>query len=192
LFRRRHRCDDGRVPHLLPRIDPEPPPGYVDFVARHLEPLRRDAERVTGDERGADWLYPEVLMDVATRWPWFELTRRWLRRPRTPDTFLHHAFERRLQQWHTERTGSVDVEVRPIDVWSGDVAYRRPPDPPEWSSAAVRLAPFLAGRRTVTFSPVAEAAIAWWHAYDTYRRRLLIGGVTVAVLVFAFLLQFTA
>ena len=177
--------------HLLPRIDPEPPPGYVDFVARHLEPLRRDAERVTGDERGADWLYPEVLADVAARWPWFELARIWLRRAPAADASLRRSFERRSQQWHTEQAWPVDVEVRPIAVWSDDGAYRRPPDPPEWSSAALRLAPFVAGAR-LTFSPVAEAAIAWWHAYDTYRRRLFIGGVTAAVLVFTFLVQFTA
>ena len=178
--------------HLLPRIAPEPPAGYVAFVARHLEPLRRDAERVTGDERGADWLYPEVLTDVATRWPWFELLRTRLRRPRAAEVFLWHAFERRSQQWHAERADQADTEiqVRPVAVWSDGAAPLWPavPRPPSSrSNAALRLAPFVAGGSRAMVGPVAEAAIAWWHAYAAHRRRAVVAGVTAAVLAFAML-----
>lgn len=174
--------------HLLPHLEPEPPAGYVAFVARHLEPLRRDAERVTGDERGADWLYPEVLTDVAARWPWFELLRVRLRRPRAADVFLRHAFERRSQQWYSEQASTVEIEVRPVAVWSDDSPAQRPAaPPPTWSNAALRLAPFVADGPRLTFSPVAEAAVAWWHAYAAYRRRLVAAGLTVAVVLFVFL-----
>src|SRR3954464_6124747 len=57
------------------RMTSEPPAGYVAFVARHLEPLRRDAVRVVGGEEDADHLYVDVLTDVATRWTWRELRR---------------------------------------------------------------------------------------------------------------------
>jgi hypothetical protein len=200
------------VPRLLPHIEPEPPPGYVAFVASHLEPLRRDAERVTGDERGADRLYPEVLTDVAARWPWFELLRRRLRRPRAAESFLHRAFERRSQQWYARRAWPVEVEVRPVVVWSSEAGPRRAPGPPSGSpsdppsdpprtgrldlrrdppsarsSAALRLAPVVAGAPRAPFSPAAEAAVAWWHAYAAYRRRVTVAALTAAVVVLTIL-----
>lgn len=176
------------------RIVPEPPPDYVAFVARHLEALRRDAERVTRDKRGADRLYPEVLTAVAARWPWFELLRTRLHRPWAADVFLHHAFERRAQQWFTEQTWSTEIEVRPVVVWSGEARSAGWPYPPQSerrsvppsarSNAALRLAPFVAAGPRIGFSPVAEAAVAWWHAYAAHRRRLNTARLAVGVLVF--------
>ena len=72
------------MPRVLPRMPDEAPAGYIAFVARHLEPLRRDAARVVGDEEDADRLYPDVLADVAARWGWLELLRTRLGGPAPP------------------------------------------------------------------------------------------------------------
>jgi hypothetical protein len=183
----------------------EPPPGYVSFVARHLEPLRRDAAGVVGDERDADLLYPEVLTDVAGRWAWLELLRTRLGRPAAADVYLGQAFARRSLQWHADQPSTLEIKVsavvdtwpnesRPVVVWS-DPAWeaersgaawlevpRAVPSGPTRTSVAVRLAPFVRPAARVAASPVAEAAIAWWHAYEAYRRRRIIT-VFVTVLV---------
>ncbi|MGC9669877.1 hypothetical protein ACNTMW_25460 [Planosporangium sp. 12N6] len=178
---------------VLPRMADEAPPEYVAFVARHLDPLRRDAVGVVGDEHAADLLYPEVLTDVAARWAWLELLRTRLHRPAAADEYLRLAFARRSSDWRgDEGRGRLGDEGRPVEV-----RFLSPDDPPwpeepaepdtvSWpdeaeetdgpqqrSSAATRLAPYLrpAPRREV--GPLAEAAVAWWHAYEAHRRRVL-------------------
>ena len=66
-----------------------------------------------------------------------------------------------------------------------------PDEPPQrrvYVSTAVRLAPMLVPRRRSSVfvaGPVCEAAIAWWHAYETIRRRRLayIGFVAIVLLM---------
>jgi hypothetical protein len=58
------------------------------------------------------------------------------------------------------------------------------------SNAAVRLAPFLRPATPPRVGPLAEAAIAWWHAYEAYRRRLVIAAVVVLFLLIAAALRF--
>jgi hypothetical protein len=200
---------------LVPRMAMEPPPGYVSFVARHLEPLRKDAADVVGDERDADLLYPDVLTDVAGRWAWLELLRTRLGRPTAADVYLGQAFARRSQQWHAEQLSTVDLTVwrneddwaqesRPVVVWS-DAAWEAERsgaawlDPPPVAVApkqvrtnlAVKLAPFVRPAR-VAAGPVAEAAIAWWHAYEAYRRRRVIAVFVVIFLIIAVLSHLAA
>ncbi|HYN96118.1 MAG TPA: hypothetical protein VES42_19915 [Pilimelia sp.] len=43
--------------------------------------------------------------------------------------------------------------------------------PPRYSSVAERLAPHLRPEPREDFTPLAEASIAWWHAYVARRRR---------------------
>ena len=95
----------------------EPPPGYVDFVARNLAPLRRDAARVVGDESDADVLYQDVLTDVAARWSWLQLSTA-LGRSGVADTYLNRAFARRSERWHA---GQTDVRSAP-DIRSVSIA----------------------------------------------------------------------
>jgi hypothetical protein len=152
---------------------PEPPAGYVDFVARHLDPLRRDAARVVGDDGDPSRLYPDVLTDVAGRWGWLRLRG-------GADAYLCSAFARRSAQY----LRPADDEPAPVafEVWAGDGP---PASRPRRSSAATRLAPHLPVTRTVEVAPVAEAAIAWWHAYAVQRRRrltALLVGVALFVL----------
>jgi hypothetical protein len=183
------RVDDDGSMVGLPRLVLEPPPGYVAFVARNLEPVREEATRMVGDERVADRLYPDVLTDVAVRWGWLELRRRWLRRPDAAEGYLRRALARRWQHWQSEETwataepgGTVDIQVL------------RPDEPlPRWSrasaSAAVRLAPQLAPTARPTFGPSADAAIAWWHAYETRRRRRWLVVLVAALVLVALLVR---
>jgi hypothetical protein len=193
------------VVQVLPRMAGEAPPGYVAFVERHLEPLRRDAARVVGDESDADRLYPDVLADVAARWRWLELMRTRLGRTGAAETYLHRAFQRRSERWRADQESEslvlVDVKVLRPDagVWSTVPLAQSPvaqspvaQSPVVWSpvvwspaaptprsSAATRLAPFVRPPARTEVGPLAEAAVAWWHAYEARRRRLLI--VTLAV-----------
>ena len=173
-------CGDyGNVNRLPLRVALEPPPGYVQFVARNLAPLRRDAARVVGAEDDADVLYQDVLTDVAARWGWLQL-RGALSRSSVADTYLNRAFARRSERWHADQA---DAQVEPdIDVWRAD--FRRPPRPPQ-ASAAVRLAPYLRPVSRVRVGPVGEAAVAWWHAYEARRRRRILAWCLVGLLLVA-------
>jgi hypothetical protein len=156
----------------------EPPPGYVEFVARHLTPLRRDAAEVAGDD-DADGLYQDVLTDVAARWGWLQL-RGALSRSSAADAYLSRAFARRSERWQAEQLETRSASD--IHVWQAD--FRRPPRPVQ-SSAAVRLAPYLRPGARARVGPVGEAAVAWWHAYEAHRRRRILAGCLLALLVVA-------
>lgn len=198
------------MPRLLPRLVEEPPAGYVAFVDRHLETLRHDAARVVGTRRCADELYPEVLTDVAARWEWLELLRRRLGRAGAADSYLRQAFDRQSQRWLAEQaedgtgleiaviaerpveddTGTVDDararwgdEARADGPWADEARTRGAVR----SSAAVRLAPHVRAERGGRVGPVAEAAIAWLHAYAARRRRRLVAGFVAALLLVAWL-----
>jgi hypothetical protein len=169
---------------VLPRGSVEPPPRYVAFVARHLGPLRMDSTRLVGDPDEAEHFYPLVLADVAVRWRWLELLRTWGNRPDAADAYLDRAFTSRSQRWQSEQwelTSWTDVEVYGTDVQR-----------PVWTSSAVRLAPQVRPvREAVAWSPISEAAVAWWHAYETRRRNRRIAIVVVIVLLLAALSRFT-
>jgi hypothetical protein len=174
--------------NALPRLEQEPPPGYVAFVARNLDTVRAEATRMVGDEHAADRLYPDALTDVAMRWSWLELQRRRMRRRGVAEQYLSRALVRRWQaeQARAERARAEEPEGADIDI-----RVLRPNEPPpRWfgasASAAVRLAPQMASTARPSFGPVADAAIAWWHAYETRRRRrwiALAAGTIVLVLM---------
>lgn len=128
---------------------------------------------MVGDEQGADRLYPDALTDVAMRWTWLELQRRRMRRRGVAEEYLSRALARRWQaeQARAERARAEEPEGAYIDI-----RVLPPNEPPSrWygasASAAVRLAPQMTPTTRPSFGPVADAAIAWWHAYETRRRR---------------------
>lgn len=195
---------------LLPAMSPEPPDGYVAFVARHLESLRQDAARVVGDAGDADLLYPEVLTDVAGRWHWLHLLGSRSGRDEAPERYLREAFARRSARWQPDQMFEVEVDVwesdRPGTVTSPNWAtvsfgphgmaglveeyvHPRHVEPkPTWSSVALLLAPQLTPGSEPTVGPLAEATIAWFHAYEAHRRRRL---YTVCALLLVLMMLMT-
>jgi len=190
------------VHRLLPRMTPQPPPEYVDFVARHLHQLRRDAVRLAGDEYGAHELYPQALTDVAVRWDWFALLRRW-NQPEAADSYLHETLVRRSTRRQAEQESLVEFEVwcsddprslypppglRRFD-YTPDVPEPEPePTGPVRSSAALRLQTLFG--LGVEVGPIAEAAVAWWYAYLVYRRARFVAIGTAIALAMATMLQY--
>jgi hypothetical protein len=176
---------------LVPALALEPPHTYVAFVATHLEPLRAQAASVVGGEADADQLYPEVLTDVAVRWRWL-LWRSWLGRPEAPDSYLRRAFLRRSRRWHEDQAEPDEYGGSPVDieVWTADrwTTYR--PPRPVRSSGATRLAAFVRPAPTDT-GAIAEAAIAWWHAYEARRRRRFIAYGVLVCLFMALMVRLT-
>jgi hypothetical protein len=170
---------------LLPVLALEPPPGYVAFVATHLEPLREQAVSVVGGE-DAERLYPEVLTDVAARWRWLN---RWRPRPGRPgavEQAVGRALARRTRRLRAELSEPDPWSPFDVEVWTAGELWKTRAPRPVRSSGATRLADFVGPAQTDT-AVVAEAAIAWWHAYEVHRRRRLIGVlVTVFLLVAVF------
>jgi hypothetical protein len=183
---------DGRQPVVptLRRMALEPPEGYVAFVARHLDELRDEAAYALGDEADGDRLYPEVLADVARRWGWLELRRRLPGQAAAADEFLRRALSRRIRRTESERIWSGGEGP----AWSGEIQVWRPDAArPAWSSAAVRLARYTrAAVARVEVGPIAEAAIAWWHAYEARRRSRLVAALVLALVVVAVLMRVAA
>jgi hypothetical protein len=175
---------------VVPRMAGEAPAGYVAFVRRHLDPLRRDAARVVGDDGDPDQLYPDVLEDIAVRWRWLELARTRLGRAGVEDRYLRTAFARRAQRWQArwepeQPAGALTVtDIRVLGPAEPPPGITRADAAPHRSSGALRQAAYLRAQPRTEVGPLAEAAIAWWHAYETHRRRLLVSAlVAVAVIV---------
>jgi hypothetical protein len=57
------------------------------------------------------------------------------------------------------------------------------------SSGAARLAPYLRPTQRAEFGALAEASVAWWHAYEVHRRHRYIALAVVLVLLLGLLLQ---
>jgi hypothetical protein len=162
-------------------------------VARraHIRHSRKGG-RWVADDADADRLYPQVLVDVAARWSWLELSGAYLRRPGAADRYLRAAFARRSQGWQSwwEAENTAGPPACDIQVLRPD----RPPPPlsggvPARSSAAVRQAEYLHPTSRTEVGPLAEASIAWWHAYEAHRRRLLIAALVAALILLLTLLR---
>jgi hypothetical protein len=171
--------------HLMPSLLLDPPPRYVAFVATHLEPLRRESYEALGDDTDAQRLYPEVLTDVARRWSWLELARAVLRRPGAAEECLRRSFSRRTQQARARWVPVEDEGAPQIEF----VVWRSNQPRPAFSSGATRLAPFLRPAPRTEFGVIAEAAVAWWHAYETHRRNRYIALAVVVLVLVGLLFQ---
>jgi len=179
---------------LWPRMTYEAPRGYVQFVERHIDELRRDAATVVGEDGEADSLYPEVLTDVAARWKWFERSRRWLGRSGDAEAYLRRAFQRRSLRWRSAQWRADQDAAAQVDVWNPEIQVWRDgelppllrasvPPPEDLSSTALRLAPHVAPERRAAPLPVADALVAWWHAYEAWRRRQVIIALAMVVIL---------
>ena len=193
---------------LLPKMAPEAPDGYVSFVDRHLVALRSESARLAGDAWHAEEIYPAVLTDVAARWQWLELLATRFGRPAAADDYLRQVLTDRAKRWRAEQIYEVDMVVLRADPVPGDKPAAEvapaPPAPfaggttatassglaryrrtgPGRSSLGLKQARFLSPLRQPP-APIAEAAIAWWHAYVAQRRRKRVAIVIALILLVA-------
>lgn len=166
--------------YLFPPMDDEPPADFIAFVAARLELLRREAMRLCGGDRSASSLAMDVLTDVAGHWR----RLRWESRVRDRDVrgdYLVHRLAKRTQQWREEQTYPVEVSFLPPPK-----AYARPAP----ATVAQRLAPLVPTTVRDEAGVVAEAEIAWVHAYRRHiwhRYARLCGG---GLLLVGSLIQF--
>jgi hypothetical protein len=162
--------------YVVPPMDEEPPAGFITFVAVHLATLREEAGRLTGGSRHADEIYPQVLSDVALHWRRLSLRRRLTGRDEAAD-YLRRRLEARTEQWREEQIYPVEVEMlRPPPVHAAV---------PLSATIAFRKAAVLPSTERVRVRPLAEAAIAWQHAWRQARWRRI--GRIVGILAFCFM-----
>jgi hypothetical protein len=147
--------------YLVPPMDDEPPDDFVDFVYVHLGDLQREAARLTGGPQHADEVYPEVLADVAGHWRRLRLRRRLTHRD-VPGEFLSRRLAKRAEQWRDEQIYEVEVHFLRAAVYQHHS-----------ESIALRKAALLPGTVRRQVRPMAEASIAWTHAWRrAYWRRI--------------------
>lgn len=182
------------MPHLIPQMPPEPPEDFVAFVGRHLSSLCAEAGRLVGDDGHADEVYPDALTDVAARWGWFDLVRP-LTGPEVRTAYLRRSLAVRARRWRDEQPYPVEVrwaDPYPDDRWTARPAPPPPAPPrPAWTSVALLRAPLLGPTARGEARPVAEAAIAWSHAYRRRRRQRLVALLVLVVFAYGALASIT-
>lgn len=154
----------------------EAPADYVAFVDRRLPELCvRVAREVPAPGRAE--LLAEVLSALAGRWLLLRAATVLLRRPVLTERFLDRAVPRAGRRWRERQIYPVDLVV-----W----------ETPETVAAAIRVPRVsVALRRAAVLdstvrresAALAEASIAWWHAYESRRRTGRIIRLTLVVLL---------
>ena len=163
--------------YLVPPMDEEPPVDFVNFVAVHLTDLQREAARLTGGPQHADEVYPDVLVDVAGHWRRLRLRRR-LSRADAPGEYLSQRLATRAKQWRDDQVYDVEVHLLKPQVRAAQTA-----------SIALRKAALLPDTVRAQARPIAEASIAWSHAWRRAHWRRLVRAAAAFVLIFAGLVQ---
>ncbi|BCJ55665.1 hypothetical protein Asp14428_71400 [Actinoplanes sp. NBRC 14428] len=174
------------VAYLFPPMDDEPPPDYLRFVATRLAWLHREALRLCGGQGTdpADMLAMDALTDLAGHWRRLAWESRLRHRDVRAD-YLARRLTKRTEQWREERPYPVEVTVRPAPRLFA-ARYARPAP----ATIAQRLALLLPSTVRDEAGVVAEAEIAWVHAYRRHVRHRYARVCTAGVLLVGFLIQF--
>ncbi|GIE33207.1 hypothetical protein Ait01nite_062520 [Actinoplanes italicus] len=162
--------------HLIPPMDDEPPGDYVAFVTMHASWLRSEAARLVGDATISEEIYLAVLTDLAGRWRRLRLFRR-------ADGYMRQRLAVRTGQWREDQIYEVEVRVM------------RPPEPPvplfgRGGSLALRKAAVIEGTARADLEALADAEIAWVHAYLRCQLHRTLRYVIFCVLVVGALVQY--
>jgi len=194
--------------NLIPPMDDEPPPEFIAFVAARLGALRSEAARLTGGDHAAPEVVMQVLIDLAGHWRRLCWRGRLTHRDAAAE-YLDRRLTARTRQWREDQIYPVEVNVLRDTNWAvppeqiletagaahtsaypaAAAQFRRPPKPPE-ETLAQQLAFFLPSTVRHDSEVVAEAEIAWVHAYRRYvwRRYFRVGGGVL--LLIGYLVQF--
>jgi hypothetical protein len=168
--------------YLIPPMADEPPRDYLAFVAGRLTALRSESSRLVGGDRDADGISMEVLTDLAGHWRRVCWRSRLGHRDAAAE-YLDKRLAARAKQWREDQIYPVEVSV--AGDWSPVVTRRAPVQ-----TVAEKMAPLLPSTVRQEAGVLAEAEIAWVHAYRRYVWRhyaRVIGGM---VLLLLYLVQF--
>jgi hypothetical protein len=174
--------------YLIPPMDDEPPAEFIAFVAGRLASLRSETARLVGGERFAPEVYTEVLTDLAGHWRRLSWRSRLGHRDARAE-YLDRRLAARTRQWREDQIYPVEVTVARQEP-SGAAAPPPRHPVPQAETVARRLAPLLPTTHRADAQVVAEAGIAWVHAYRRYvwrRYARVCGGI---VLLIGYLVQF--
>jgi hypothetical protein len=171
--------------YIVPPMDEEPPRDFVDFVAVHLADVQGEAARLVGGPEHADEIYPAAFSDVATRWRRLRFQRRvrqWLGRGAgdVAAQTLYRRLALRGKQWRDEQIYDVDVQV----LRMAPATYARGS-----ASVALRRAAVLPDTARRQARPLAEASIAWDHAWRQAQWRRVGRAVAAVVVILLALAQ---
>ncbi|MFF0377802.1 hypothetical protein [Actinoplanes missouriensis] len=140
--------------YLIPPMDDEPPPEYVAFVTLRGAELRADAARlVGGDAAAAERIYLQALTETAGRW---RRLRWWGRLTGTDATagYVRKFLDKSTEQWREDQI----YEVRVIPIHQQKL--REQP-----ATLALRKAAVLDSTARTSLDALADAEIAWVHAW---------------------------
>jgi hypothetical protein len=165
--------------YLIPPMDDEPPPEYVAFVTLHADDLRAEASRLVGGDAGAaERIYLRALTETAGHWRrlrwWSRLTHRNTMRP-----YIQKFMDKSTEQWREDQI----YEIRVIPL-------RDEPQQPRTWSMAMRKAAFIGSTARTSLDALADAEIAWQHAWRRSQRRHVVRAVGGAVLLVGGMIQF--
>ena len=141
--------------YLVPPMDDEPPPDYVAFVRAHLGALRLETNRLVGGDTEGGHLYMEVLADLAGHW---RRLRWWSRLAHkdAPSEYMTRRLATRTKQWRDEQIYEVDIRVLRQPAWIPATTS---------GTLALRKASLLPTTTRAGAAAMADAGIAWVHAY---------------------------
>ncbi|GIE67902.1 hypothetical protein [Actinoplanes palleronii] len=160
--------------YLIPPMEDDPPPEFVDVIAAHERELRYEAVRLVGGDPVGQEIYQDLLVDLAAHWRrlcwWGRLTH-----SDAPGLYLRRRLLKRTAAWRDDQIYEVEVRVlrtpegSPVPV-SGPAA-----------SIALRKAAVIEGTARAGLRTLADAGVAWMHAWRQSQNRrvarLIIGSV---------------
>jgi hypothetical protein len=167
---------------LIPPMDDEPPADFIAFVAARLTALRAETTRLVGGDRGAPEVCTQVLTDLAGHWRRLCWRSRLSHRDARTD-YLNRRLAARTRQWREDQIYPVEVTVLAPSARHVPALPATPPAGPA-DTVARRLAPLLPPTARAEAQVLAEAGIAWVHAYRRYlwRRHFLLAGTLILVI----------
>jgi hypothetical protein len=167
------------VAHVFPPMNDEPPPDYREFVAARLDLLELQAARLTGgDHVAARSLTVDTLTDLAAHWRRLHWKSRLQGRDVRGD-YLQRRLAARTRQWRED-------QLYPVEVTSPRQTCRTVAG----VSVAERLAQLIPSTVRDEYGVVAEAEIAWLHAYRHFVWRRYARVAATSLLLFIAMVQF--
>ncbi|MEU4688531.1 hypothetical protein [Actinoplanes sp. NPDC023714] len=161
-------------------MDDEPPLEYVAFVKLHAHDLRADAARlVGGDAAAAERMYLQALTETAGHWRrlrwWGRITRSDATKP-----YIRKFLDKSTEQWREDQV----YEIKVVSPHRDEVARHHA------ASLAALKAAVIDGTARTSLDALADAEIAWVHAWRRSQQRHVIRLVAGGVLLVGAMIQF--